>query len=133
MAQTSSVRVAYSPGEFAALFGRSQTWGYRQIYAGKVNAITEHGRILIPAKDVEKVLESAGIYNGKEKPRQQKARVDKLSREEQGIWQRFLASRRNGQPSKAKTTAKAAPGPSKPSKVSRSSEMRRVSKAWAKH
>lgn len=36
---------AYSPSEFAELFGKSQTWGYRQIYAGKVNAITEHGRV----------------------------------------------------------------------------------------
>ena len=37
-------RVAFSPGEFAALFGKSQTWGYRQIYAGKVKAIDEYGR-----------------------------------------------------------------------------------------
>ena len=36
-------RVAFSPGEFAALFGKEQTLGYRQIYAGKVKAISEHG------------------------------------------------------------------------------------------
>ena len=57
-------RVAFSPGEFAALFGKSQTWGYRQIYSGKVKAITEHGRILIPAAEVEAILQTAGIYNG---------------------------------------------------------------------
>ena len=56
-----SKRVAYSPAEFAALFGKSQTWGYRQIYAGKVKTITQHGRILIPAAVVERILGEAGI------------------------------------------------------------------------
>jgi len=92
----SQQRVAYSPGEFAKLFGKSQTWGYRQIYAGKVTAITEHGRILIPAKEVERVLESAGIYNGKEKPKQAAARVSKLPPEQKSVWQRFMDSRRQG-------------------------------------
>lgn len=90
----STNRVAYSPGEFAELFGKSQTWGYRQIYAGKVNAITEHGRILIPAKEVERVLESAGIYNGREKPKQAKQRAEKLSPENKSIWRRFMESRK---------------------------------------
>jgi hypothetical protein len=87
-------RVAYSPGEFAELFGKSQTWGYRQIYAGKVNAITEHGRILIPAKEIERILEKAGIYNGIEKPKLAQARVQKLPVEQQDIWRRFVKSRR---------------------------------------
>lgn len=52
-------RVAYTPKEFAALFGKSQTWGYRQIYSGAVAATTEHGRTLIPAREVEKILGSA--------------------------------------------------------------------------
>jgi len=60
----SQKRVAFSPAEFAALFGKSQTWGYRQIYAGKVRTITRHGRILIPAADVERILAEAGIYTG---------------------------------------------------------------------
>jgi hypothetical protein len=89
-------RVAYSPGEFAELFGKSQTWGYRQIYDGKVIAITQHGRILIPAKEVERILESAGIYNGMEKSKQAKARVEKLTPEQKSIWQRFVESRRTG-------------------------------------
>ncbi len=59
---SSPKRVAFSPAEFAALFGKSQTWGYRQIYAGKVTTITRHGRILIPAADVERILAEAGIY-----------------------------------------------------------------------
>jgi hypothetical protein len=61
---SSPKRVAFSPAEFAALFGKSQTWGYRQIYAGKVTTITQHGRILIPAADVERILAEAGIYTG---------------------------------------------------------------------
>ena len=82
-------RVAYSPGEFAALFGKSQTWGYRQIYAGKVKTITQHGRILIPAADVERILAEAGIYNGEKK------RVTKeVSKAE--LWKRSLAGRKTG-------------------------------------
>src|SRR6185369_4366211 len=57
-------RVAFSPGEFAALFGKSQSWGYRQLYSGKVKAISEHGRTLIPAAEVERILGKAGEYNG---------------------------------------------------------------------
>ena len=52
-------RVAYTPKEFAALFGKSQTWGYRQIYSGAVASTTEHGRTLIPAREVEKILSTA--------------------------------------------------------------------------
>ena len=68
--KTSLLRVAYSPGEFAALFGKSQTWGYRQIYSGKVKAITEYGRFQIPASEVERILATAERYQGhKKKPK----------------------------------------------------------------
>ena len=99
-------RVAYSPGEFATLFGKSQTWGYRQIYAGKVNAITQHGRILIPAKEVERVLESAGIYNGQEKPKQANARIEKLTPEQKSIWHRFIERRQESLAQGGKTASK---------------------------
>lgn len=88
------LRVAYSPAEFAKLFGKSQTWGYRQIYAGHVNAITQHGRILIPSKEVEKILKSAGIYNGIEKPSKSAKTTVKRTQEQETIWQRFLVMRR---------------------------------------
>ena len=91
MAETSSLkRVAYSPGEFATLFGKSKTWGYRQIYAGHVKTITQHGRILIPAAEVERILGKAGIYNG-EKKRVAK-QVVVVSKAE--LWQRFIAGQR---------------------------------------
>ena len=126
-------RVAYSPGEFAELFGKSQTWGYRQIYAGKVNAITEHGRILIPAKEVERVLESAGIYNGREKPKQAKARLEKLTPEQQNIWQRFVQLRRQnlGEISKALSEKSAdVHGSPRWKKSSRSSVLGKIAASW---
>lgn len=94
-------RVAFSPGEFAEMFGKSQTWGYRQIYAGKVTTITEHGRILIPAHEVERILESAGIYDGKPKPKRGK---EKLSDEQQSIWQNFVRMRRQKHEAAASAT-----------------------------
>ncbi len=131
MPETTINRVAYSPGEFAKMFGKSQTWGYRQIYAGKVSAITEHGRILIPAKEVERILESAGIYNGREKPKAAEARIKKMSPEQKSIWQRFLDLRRqpgNGvqaQRSQGLATREVAKG-----EASRSSTMQRLAKSW---
>lgn len=94
-------RVAFSPGEFATMFGKSQTWGYRQIYAGKVKTITQHGRILIPAADVERILAEAGIYNGEKK------RVAKeVSKAE--MWKRFIGARKAVQPNDGKPKRSAA-------------------------
>ncbi len=74
-------RVAFSPGEFAKLFGKSQTWGYRQIYSGKAKAITEFGRTLIAAAEAEAILKTAGIYDGlKSKGSRQRARFRRLRR-----------------------------------------------------
>jgi hypothetical protein len=58
-----SERVAYSPAEFATLFGRSPTWGYRQIYAGRVKAVADCGRIIIPRTEVDSVLARRREYN----------------------------------------------------------------------
>ncbi len=88
-------RVAFSPREFAELFGKSQTWGYRQIYAGKVKAITEHGRILIPAVEVDAILKKAGLYDGmKPKAPKTKAEIQELGPSLTNAWQRFLSARR---------------------------------------
>ena len=40
-------RLAFSPGEFAAALGRSPTYGYRQIYAGRIKPISDAGNLLI--------------------------------------------------------------------------------------
>ena len=90
-------RVAFSPGEFAALFGKSQTWGYRQIYGGKVKTITEHGRILIPAKEVERILGTAGVYNGL------KPKVTTPGKKLEG-WRRFIADQRKAKGGRVNVT-----------------------------
>jgi hypothetical protein len=91
-------RVAFSPGEFAELFGKSQTWGYRQIYAGKVEAITEHGRILIPAAEVDKILATAGRYEGlKVKAPKSKEDFRQLKPELRDAWKAFLEKRRKAE------------------------------------
>ena len=56
-------RVAYSATEFAALFGRSATWGYRQIYAGRIKPIADCGRLLIPHTEVDSILGRCREYN----------------------------------------------------------------------
>jgi hypothetical protein len=68
-AHESIPRAAYSPAEFAAACGRHPTWTYRLLYSGKVNAITQLGRILIPASELQRVLGLAQPYNPKPKAR----------------------------------------------------------------
>jgi hypothetical protein len=58
-----SERFGYSPKEFGEANGRSSTWGYRQIYSGKVKVISDAGRLLIPRSEVERFLASAAEYN----------------------------------------------------------------------
>jgi hypothetical protein len=77
---SSPEKIVYTPAEFAKLFGKSQTWGYRQLYAGRVTAITQYGRTLIPASEVERILTEAGIYEGND-PRGQ-GRAEPRKRQE---------------------------------------------------
>jgi hypothetical protein len=69
-------RVAYSPKEFAELCGRHSSWAYRLLYGGKVKALTNLGRILIPASELERVLSNAAPYNPK--PRKPKTNPPEL-------------------------------------------------------
>ena len=106
MKTSSGDRVAFSPGEFANLFGKSQTWGYRQLYSGKVKAITEHGRTIIPASEVERILATAGIYEGaKPKAPQTKSDFQKLTPKLNGAWQRYILHRRVAGVDKASSQA----------------------------
>jgi hypothetical protein len=66
--QIASSRAAFSPREFAATCGRHPSWAYRLLYGGKIRAITELGRILIPASELERVLTLAQSYDPKPKP-----------------------------------------------------------------
>ena len=65
-------RAAYSPAEFAATCGRHASWAYRLLYGGKIRAVTELGRILIPAAELERVLNSAQPYDPKPKAKSQR-------------------------------------------------------------
>jgi hypothetical protein len=60
-------RAAYSPAEFAACCGKHASWAYRLLYANKIRAVTELGRILIPASELERVLGLAQPYNPRPK------------------------------------------------------------------
>lgn len=52
-------RVAITPAEFGARFGKSQTWAYRRIYAGKVKVIPGCRPQLIPITEVARFLTTA--------------------------------------------------------------------------
>jgi hypothetical protein len=104
-------RVTFSPGEFAALFGKSQSWGYRQIYSGKVKTITEYGRILIPASEVKKILGTAGRYEGmKAKPPESKEEFQRLGPALKNAWQTFLQRRRKADGAGVNAKGKASAG-----------------------
>lgn len=66
-------RTAYSPGDFARACGRHPTWAYRLLYAGRLNAVTNLGRLLIPASEMQRVLGTAKPYDPKPKVRKAKA------------------------------------------------------------
>lgn len=87
--------MAYSPAEFAALFGKEQTWAYRQLYSGKVKAITDHGRTMIAVSEVERIVKSAGTYEGvRFKTPQTKKEIQKQVSQLTNGWQSYLAHRR---------------------------------------
>lgn len=68
-------RVAVSPREFAALFGRHQSWAYRLLYANKIKAVTTFGKLLIPVAEADKIVASATSYDPKKKPAKASAEV----------------------------------------------------------
>lgn len=91
----SNDRAAYSPTEFAALFGKSPTWGYRQLYSGKVKAIQGQGRLAIPASEVERLTGTAVVYDGKPTVKKKSA-VPKLPKASlRKSWPEILQHRRD--------------------------------------
>ena len=62
-------RAAYSPAEFAASCGKHPSWAYRLLYGGKIRAITQLCRLLIPASELQRVLSLAQPYDPKPKPK----------------------------------------------------------------
>jgi hypothetical protein len=66
-------RTAYSPSEFAKSCNRHPSWGYRQLYSGRIKAVTVLGRILIPASELDRIMATAAAYNPTPKKRATKA------------------------------------------------------------
>jgi Helix-turn-helix domain len=62
-----SERLAFTPKEFAAALGRSATYAYRQIYAGRIKPISDAGRLLIPRSEVDRFLARAAEYSPQSK------------------------------------------------------------------
>lgn len=90
-------KLTYTPPEFAAVFGKERTWAYRQLYKGKVQAITELGRTLIPKSEVERLLKEAGRYLGaRAKVAKGQSEVEKKSKVSVGgtSWAATLAQRK---------------------------------------
>ena len=56
---------AFTPAEFAALFGREKTWTYRLLYAGKINGISDYGRMMIPASEAVRIESEGKRYLGR--------------------------------------------------------------------
>jgi hypothetical protein len=53
-------RFLVTPKEFASHFGRHSTWGYRQIEAGKLKAVSKRGRLMISRAEVERFARKSG-------------------------------------------------------------------------
>jgi hypothetical protein len=49
-------RAAYSPAETAKRFGRSQTWAYRRLSEGAIDAVKIGGGLMITAGEEQKLL-----------------------------------------------------------------------------
>ena len=55
-------RVAFSVSEAAAAFGKKKLWIYRKIYAGELKILSPNGQIMIPARELEKLVAKTHIY-----------------------------------------------------------------------
>lgn len=58
-------RLAYTVAEFAALFGRSQAWGYRRIYAEEVVALEIGGRAMITKEEILRFMATRKEFSGR--------------------------------------------------------------------
>ena len=64
-----SERLALSVKECAAAVGKSPTFIYRKIYAGRIKPIPDTGRLLVSKREIEAYLGRAEVYNPKPKKR----------------------------------------------------------------
>ncbi len=62
----------YTVAEFAALFGKERTWGYRQLLKGVIQAITGYGETMIPRSEYDRLLNDKKRYLGRRHTRSPK-------------------------------------------------------------
>jgi hypothetical protein len=82
MHMTSTIRiepVALSPKRFAASFGKSETWAYRLIYAGKVKSISGLGNVMIPVSEVDRLLALAETEHTRVGNRGRRPKIETLT------------------------------------------------------
>jgi len=60
-------RLAFTPFECGVLMGKSATYVYRQIYAGRIQPISDCGRIMIPRSELDRFLARTAQYNPQSK------------------------------------------------------------------
>jgi len=56
-------RLAFSPRESGAVVGKSATYIYRMIYAGKLKPIADCGRLMISRDELQRFLSRGSEYN----------------------------------------------------------------------
>ena len=62
---SSPIRDSLSPAEFAARHGKTKTWAYRLMYAGKLRVIKGAGTIRIPLTEAERFCQNVEVYQGR--------------------------------------------------------------------
>jgi hypothetical protein len=60
-------RLAFSPRESGAVVGKSATYIYRMIYAGKLKPICDCGRMMISRDELQRFLSRGSEYNPRAK------------------------------------------------------------------
>ena len=60
-------RLAFTPFECGVVLGKSATFVYRQIYAGRLKPISDAGRMMIPRSELDRFLARAAEYNPQSK------------------------------------------------------------------
>ncbi len=65
-------RLAFTPFECGVVLGKSATFVYRQIYAGRLKPISDAGRMMIPRSELDRFLSRAAQYNPQPKAETQR-------------------------------------------------------------
>lgn len=92
---------AYTPEEFASLFGHEKSWTYRMRRTGKLKAITDMGKLMIPASEAER-LSKGGTASAKS-PSVSDGAIVPAGANATEEWKTWVANKRAGRKPKAKS------------------------------